>query len=210
LASHTAAKAKGSGSRSSCAASDSTTGVNRTAVVSRLRTIVVRVPRASTSKYSRRTLPPASRAARVAATSNSSAASDSSAKTVTATRNSRTGATRVVTSTASDQGSSRVGTARIPRTAATSHTTGHATSNACARGEPAGRSRHLGVTSKLRAPPGRVTGNPASGRTPAPTSAADDRLPLSTMTTPDAVWRGGSPRSGVGRLAPPSTFFCAR
>lgn len=54
FASHTAAIANGTGGNSSRSASASTTGVSRTAVVSRLNTMVVTVPSTSTSPNSRR------------------------------------------------------------------------------------------------------------------------------------------------------------
>src|SRR5665213_3752645 len=121
FANHTAAIANGMTEIRSCDASASTTGVNRTAVVSRLSTIVVRLPRTTIRAKSPHVRPHHSFAARVAATSNTCAASASSATTVIATRNSRIGPTRFVVATASCQGSAVVATQIAPATAAISH-----------------------------------------------------------------------------------------
>jgi len=95
FASHTTSSANGSIARPRLSATLSTTGVSSTAVVSKLIPTVVRVARAATSRYSHRVEPRAARAHRLAAVSNTPAASASSDSTVIATRKPSTGAPRV-------------------------------------------------------------------------------------------------------------------
>jgi hypothetical protein len=108
LASQTVSSANGMAGRSSCTDNDSTTGVSSTAVVSRPSSTVVTVASSATSRNSRPVRPRASRDECSAATSNTFATSASSASTVMATRNSRIGAIRRVTSPAASSGSSPV------------------------------------------------------------------------------------------------------
>ncbi len=70
LASHTASNANGSGANPSRVVAVSTTGVNSTAVVSRLIPMVVKVPKAAINRNNRRVEPRAARAHAPAAASN--------------------------------------------------------------------------------------------------------------------------------------------
>jgi hypothetical protein len=102
-ASQTVVNANSFGGMSSCRAIASTTGVSRTAQVSRDRTIVSPVASPTTSSQSRQTRPRARWAASRAATSKTFASSASSAMTVTAIKNTRTGAIRSTKFTDSHQ-----------------------------------------------------------------------------------------------------------
>ena len=122
LASQTASSANGSDRSPSRVVSVSMTGVNNTAVVSRLIAIVVVVPSAAISRNSRTVDPPAARAHQTAAASNTPARSANSANTVIAARNPSTGPPRVsAISRAAGPGSQPIATTSTPATPATAH-----------------------------------------------------------------------------------------
>jgi len=116
FASHTVVMAKGNGGRPARWAVASTTGVSRTAVVSRLRNAVVTAATPRKSANSAPLRPRANAVTRVATTSKNSARAASSASTITAPRKTSIGRTRPRVAIAWVVGSSRVATARTPAT----------------------------------------------------------------------------------------------
>ena len=121
--------------------------------------MVVTAPSRITSANNAAVRPRASRAARTAAPSKTYAARASSASTVTATRNSSTGATRSVTLTAPETGEP-CQQGKAPSRAAASHT--RMTLVSWGTSWPDGRGGNQ-PSRKVRAPQGRVVANSDPG-----------------------------------------------